>query len=86
MNSPAAARTKPRLMMTTNNSLAEQLRRIGLCAVPAELDDFLARATKARWFPTSPRKSDPGRNGRAFAPQSGAPAAPQRRQELQAHG
>lgn len=35
----------------TNNSLPEQLRQIGLCAVPAHLDDFLARATKARWSP-----------------------------------
>jgi DNA replication protein DnaC len=34
-----------------NHSLSEQLRQIGLCAVPAELDDFLARAAKARWSP-----------------------------------
>jgi DNA replication protein DnaC len=33
------------------NSLAAQLQQIGLRAVPAELDDFLARATKARWSP-----------------------------------
>jgi DNA replication protein DnaC len=33
------------------NSLAVQLQHIGLRAVPAELDDFLARATKARWSP-----------------------------------
>ena len=33
----------------TSNSLAGQLRRIGLCSVPGQLDDFLARATKARW-------------------------------------
>src|SRR3989304_5710433 len=32
-----------------NHSLSEQLRQIGLCAVPAQLDDFLARAAKARW-------------------------------------
>jgi DNA replication protein DnaC len=32
-----------------SNSLAVQLQQIGLRAVPAELDDFLARATKARW-------------------------------------
>jgi hypothetical protein len=30
-------------------NLAAQLRQIGLCAVPAQVDDFLARATKARW-------------------------------------
>ncbi len=34
-----------------SSSLATQLQQIGLRAVPAELDDFLARATKARWSP-----------------------------------
>jgi len=33
------------------SSLAAQLQQIGLRAVPAELDDFLARAIKARWSP-----------------------------------
>jgi DNA replication protein DnaC len=33
------------------NELAAQLQQIGLRAVPAELDDFLTRATKARWSP-----------------------------------
>jgi DNA replication protein DnaC len=33
------------------NNLATQLRQIGLRALPANLDDFLARATKARWTP-----------------------------------
>jgi DNA replication protein DnaC len=33
----------------TSNSLASQLQRIGLCAVLAQLDDFIAHATKARW-------------------------------------
>jgi len=33
------------------NNLAAQLQQIGLRALPAELDDFLARATKARWSP-----------------------------------
>jgi len=39
--------------MTTSprNSLAGQLQQIGLRALPAELDDFLARAIKARWPP-----------------------------------
>jgi DNA replication protein DnaC len=37
--------------MTMNNNLSGQLQQIGLCAVPAQLDDFLARATKARWSP-----------------------------------
>lgn len=50
MNSPAAARSWE-MTMKTGNSLPEQLRQIGLCAVPAQLDDFLARAAKARWSP-----------------------------------
>jgi DNA replication protein DnaC len=45
MNSPATGTTIPM------NSLAAQLQQIGLRALPAELDDFLARATKARWSP-----------------------------------
>lgn len=36
---------------TVMNSLPAQLRQIGLLAVPAQLDDFLARATKNRWSP-----------------------------------
>jgi DNA replication protein DnaC len=51
MNSLAGAKTKKKLVMTMSNSLSGQLRQIGLCAVPAQLDDFLARATKARWSP-----------------------------------
>ena len=43
MNLPAPTTTNPML------NLAAQLRQIGLCAVPAQVDDFLARATKARW-------------------------------------
>jgi DNA replication protein DnaC len=35
----------------TNHNLSEQLQKIGLHALPAQLDDFLARATKARWSP-----------------------------------
>jgi DNA replication protein DnaC len=50
MNSPAGPKTKERAMKTSY-SLSEQLRQIGLCAIPAQLDDFLARATKARWSP-----------------------------------
>ena len=45
MNSPTPTTTTP------INSLAAQLQQIGLRAVPANLDDFLARATKARWSP-----------------------------------
>lgn len=45
MNSPATMTTIPM------NNLAAQLQQIGLRALPAELDDFLARATKARWSP-----------------------------------
>ena len=33
------------------NNLADQLKQIGLRALPADLDDFLARAIKARWSP-----------------------------------
>jgi len=43
MNSPATT--------TTPNNLAAQLQQIGLRSLPANLDDFLARATKARWSP-----------------------------------
>jgi len=35
--------------MTNHTSLPEQLRQIGLCSIPTQLDDFLARAAKARW-------------------------------------
>lgn len=45
MNSPAFKTTNPA------NSLPTQLAQIGLRAVPANLDDFLARAAKARWSP-----------------------------------
>jgi DNA replication protein DnaC len=45
MNSPAAKTTTP------NHSLAAQLQQIGLRALPTQLDDFIARATKARWAP-----------------------------------
>jgi DNA replication protein DnaC len=44
MNSPASKTTTP-----MSNSLSAQLQQIGLCAVPAQLDDFIARAIKARW-------------------------------------
>lgn len=43
--------SSPTQTTTPINSLAAQLQQIGLRAVPAELDDFLARATKARWSP-----------------------------------
>ena len=35
--------------MSNGNNLPAQLRQIGLIAVPGQLDDFIARATKARW-------------------------------------
>src|ERR1017187_7797531 len=44
MNSPAPTTIK-------NNSLSTQLQQIGLRALPAQLDDFLAHAAKARWSP-----------------------------------
>src|SRR5437879_6262318 len=45
MNSPAIT------IKTLNHNLAAQLQQIGLRALPSELDDFLARAAKARWSP-----------------------------------
>jgi DNA replication protein DnaC len=45
MPSPALKTTT----MTPSNSLASQLQQIGLRAVPAQLDDFIAHAIKARW-------------------------------------
>ena len=45
MNSPTP------LTMSPRNDLPAQLEQIGLRALPAELNDFLARATKARWSP-----------------------------------
>jgi DNA replication protein DnaC len=33
------------------NNLSDQLQQVSLGAVSADLDDFLARATKARWSP-----------------------------------
>ena len=43
MNSPAL-----KTPTMTNNNLASQLKQIGLCAVPSQLEDFIARVTKAR--------------------------------------
>jgi DNA replication protein DnaC len=51
MNSLAVTKTKQEQVMTMSNSLPDKLRQIGLCALPAQFDDFLARATKARWSP-----------------------------------
>jgi len=45
MNSPVTTTTP---MM---NNLSTQMEQIGLRALPANLDDFLARATKGRWSP-----------------------------------
>ncbi|HEX9223402.1 MAG TPA: IS21-like element helper ATPase IstB [Candidatus Acidoferrales bacterium] len=45
MNSPATTTTTPM------NNLSAQLQQVGLRAVSADLDDFLARAAKARWSP-----------------------------------
>ena len=54
MNSPATRTTTApgaRVESALNNNLAVQLQQLGLRALPAQLDDFLARATKARWSP-----------------------------------
>jgi DNA replication protein DnaC len=45
MSSPTVKTTIP------SNSLLAQLQQIGMRALPAGLDDFLARAAKARWSP-----------------------------------
>ena len=45
MNSPTPKTT------TLSNSLSTQLQQIGLRALPAQLDDFLAHAAKSRWSP-----------------------------------
>ena len=42
MNSPTSA-------LSPTNNLSAQLQQIGLKTIPAQLDEFLARATKARW-------------------------------------
>jgi DNA replication protein DnaC len=39
------------MTMNPRNDLPAQLAQIGLRALPSDLDDFLARATKARWSP-----------------------------------
>jgi DNA replication protein DnaC len=45
MSSPTLKTTTP------SHSLPAQLQQIGLRALPAQLDDFLAHAAKARWSP-----------------------------------
>src|SRR5277367_4048976 len=49
MNSPARKTTQVTTIATASNSLCSQLQQIGLRALPAQLDDFIARATKSRW-------------------------------------
>ena len=46
MNSPATKNTTIPM-----NNLPAQLQQLGLRALPAQLDDFLALATQARWSP-----------------------------------
>ena len=46
MNSPVPKNTTAPI-----NNLPVQLQQLGLRALPAQLDDFLARATKERWSP-----------------------------------
>jgi DNA replication protein DnaC len=41
----------PVTTMAATSSLSVQLRQIGLRALPADLDEFLSRATKNRWSP-----------------------------------
>jgi DNA replication protein DnaC len=52
MPSPALKITTTKITTTmTSNSLSAQLRQIGLCAVPAQLEDFIAQATMTRLSP-----------------------------------
>jgi len=48
MNSLATKAITPTIA-TTSSDLSSQLQHIGLCALPTQLDDFIARATKSRW-------------------------------------
>jgi DNA replication protein DnaC len=43
--------SSPATTMTPMNNLAAQLQQIGLRALPPNVDDFIARATKGRWSP-----------------------------------
>jgi DNA replication protein DnaC len=43
--------SSPTKKTPSNDSLSTQLQQIGLRALPAQLDDFLAHAAKARWSP-----------------------------------
>jgi DNA replication protein DnaC len=43
--------SSPTRNMSPTNDLPAQLKQIGLKTIPANLDDFLARATKAHWSP-----------------------------------
>ena len=52
MPSPALKITTTKITTTmTSHSLSAQLRQIGLCAVPAQLEDFIAQATMTRLSP-----------------------------------
>lgn len=44
--------TSPAATTTPRNDLAAQLSQIGLKAIPQNLDDFIARASKGRWSPS----------------------------------
>jgi DNA replication protein DnaC len=48
MNS-LATKTTTTTITTTSSNLSSKLQQIGLRALPAQLDDFIARATKSRW-------------------------------------
>jgi DNA replication protein DnaC len=43
--------SSPATTIHPRNNLATQLQQIGLRALPANLDDFLARATRSHWSP-----------------------------------
>ena len=82
MNSPA-----PKTTTMTNHNLAAQLKQIGLCALPTQLDDFIARVTKARCSAHQILEElAKAERLRTLPPQPGTAIADQRHQEIQAHG
>ena len=76
MNSPTRATTIP------SNSLPAQLEQIGLHALAAAVDDFLARATKQRWSPRQLLEHLAQTEAAERAHQSGTATAPFRDQEV----
>ena len=71
---------------TTKNDLTAQLQQIGLWALPQNLDDFLARASKARWSSHMFWKNSAEPRSRNVPAVVGTAAAPVGHQKLQTLG